>query len=162
MVWWCTENIIFDILVLSEFRKYATCIVFSILCLCLCICLCLCLCLCICLCVMVWWCTENIIFDILALSEFRKYATCIAFSALSPFLSCICLCICVFVYLCAYLSSSLSSPDEARRCPLSDDVRYVGSDARIMETWLFFDDRLSGWRRRRRRKWRRRRKAVVR
>ena len=69
----------------------------------------------------------------------------------------------MFVYLCAYLSSSLSSPDEARRCPLSDDVRYVGSDARIMETWLFFDDRLSGWgRRRKRRRRRRRRKAVVR
>ena len=67
----------------------------------------------------------------------------------------------MFVYLCAYLSSSLSSPDEARRCPLSDDVRYVCRDARIMETWLFFDDRLSGWRRRRRRR-RRRRKAVVR
>ena len=38
------------------------------------------------------------------------------------------------------MSSSLSSPDEAWRCPLSDDVHYVGRDARIMETWLFFDD----------------------
>ena len=35
------------------------------------------LCLCLCLCMMLWWCTENIIFDILAPSAFRKYATCI-------------------------------------------------------------------------------------
>ena len=60
------ENVIFDTLVPHAFWKYATCIVFFVLCLCLYLCLCLCLCM------MLWWCAENIIFDILAPSAFSK------------------------------------------------------------------------------------------
>ena len=55
-----------------------------------------CLCLCLCLCMMLWWCAENIIFDILAPSAFRKYATCTVFSLL-------CLCRCLYLCLCIWL-----------------------------------------------------------
>ena len=43
-----------------------------------------------------------------------------------------------------HLSLSLSSPDEDRRYPLSDDVRYVCRNARIMETWFFMIGLVAG------------------
>ena len=51
-----------------------------------------------------------------------------------------------YLSLCVSLSSSLSFPDEPRRCPLSGDVWYVGGHAEIAWMWLFIDNRLTaGW-----------------
>ena len=46
----------------------------------------------------------------------------------------------VFVHLCAYLPLSVSSPDEARCCPISKDVRYVCCYTGIM----FYGGKING------------------
>ena len=56
------------------------------------------------------------------------------------------------LYLSLSLSLSLllswSSPDEPWRCPLSDDVWYVGCNVEVAEMWLFIEDSLTARRRR--------------